>query len=96
LTSRTPTTPRATSTASAAVGAVGNMVGQIAKIRGCRTVGIAGGSAKYEHVVNNLGFDACVDYKAVDWADTLHDATPDGIDVYFENAGGAVLETVVT
>jgi NADPH-dependent curcumin reductase CurA len=80
---------------SAASGAVGSVVGQLAKIRGCRAVGIAGGPAKCEYVVKELGFDACVDYKAGRLNDDLKAAAPGGIDVYFENVGGAVLDAVL-
>jgi NADPH-dependent curcumin reductase len=84
---------------SAASGAVGGAVGQLAKARGCRAVGIAGGAEKCKYVVEELGFDACVDYKA--HADpkalynALKDATPNGVDGYFENVGGAVLDAVM-
>jgi NADPH-dependent curcumin reductase CurA len=80
---------------SAASGAVGSVVGQIAKIRGCRAVGIAGGRAKCDHVVKDLGFDACVDYKAGNLDEELRAAAPKGIDVYFENVGGEVLDAVL-
>jgi NADPH-dependent curcumin reductase CurA len=80
---------------SSASGAVGSVVGQLAKIRGSHAVGIAGGQAKCDYVVNELGFDACVDYKAGHLAEDLAIATPDGIDVYFENVGGEILETVL-
>jgi NADPH-dependent curcumin reductase CurA len=79
---------------SAASGAVGSAVGQIAKIQGCRAVGIAGGAEKCRYVVEELGFDACVDYKAGNLASELAEACPDGIDVYFENVGGPVLDAV--
>ena len=79
---------------SAAAGAVGSAVGQIAKIRGCRAVGVAGGEAKCRHVVDEFGFDACVDYKAGNLDADLAAACPDGIDVYFENVGGAVARAV--
>jgi hypothetical protein len=79
---------------AAASGAVGSVVGQIAKIKGCRAVGIAGGADKCRHVVEELGFDACVDHRAGDFAARLAAACPAGIDVYFENVGGAVLEAV--
>ena len=79
---------------SAASGAVGSVVGQIAKIQGCRTVGVAGGKTKCDYVVNELGFDACIDYKAPDFPAQLAAACPDGVDVYFENVGGAVLDAV--
>ena len=77
---------------SAAAGAVGSLVGQIAKIKGCRTVGIAGGGAKCAVLTGELGFDAAVDYKAGDTRRALREACPDGIDVYFDNVGGEVLE----
>jgi hypothetical protein len=80
---------------SAASGAVGSVVGQIAKIKGCRAVGIAGGKAKCDYVVGELGLDACVDYKASAFHDELKAACPDGIDVYFENVGGAILDAVL-
>ncbi len=80
---------------SAAAGAVGSAVGQIAKIRGCRVVGIAGGQAKVDFVVNELGFDACVNHRSAGLAEDLKAASPKGIDVYFENVGGQVLEAVV-
>ena len=81
---------------SGAAGAVGQTVGQLAKIKGCRTVGIAGGSAKCDWVVNELGFDACVDYKAGNIKGDLKDACPKGIDIYFDNVGGEILDTVLT
>ncbi|MDX2201411.1 MAG: NADP-dependent oxidoreductase [Hyphomicrobiaceae bacterium] len=81
---------------SAASGAVGSIVGQIAKIKGCRAVGIAGGPEKCRYVTEELGFDACVDYKAGDLAAALKAACPSGIDVYFENVGGEILDTVLT
>jgi hypothetical protein len=80
---------------SAASGAVGSVVGQIAKIKGCRVVGIAGGPEKCKYVVDTLGFDACVDYKAGKLAADLKAAAPKGIDVYFENVGGEILDTVL-
>ena len=76
-------------------GAVGSAVGQIAKIKGCRAVGMAGGRAKCEHVVKELGFDACVDYKSQDVYAALKLACPKGIDVYFDNVGGPVLDAVM-
>jgi NADPH-dependent curcumin reductase CurA len=79
---------------AAASGAVGSVVGQIAKIRGCRAVGIAGGAEKCRFVTGELGFDACVDHRAPDFARELEAACPKGIDVYFENVGGAVQQTV--
>ena len=84
---------------SAASGAVGSAVGQLAKARGCRVVGIAGGADKCGYVVNELGFDACIDYKAHGDPKSLHEAvkeaTPEGVDGYFENVGGAVLDAVL-
>ncbi len=80
---------------SAASGAVGGVVGQLAKKRGCRAVGIAGGKAKCDYVVQELGFDACVDYKAGNLYEDLKAATPNGIDVYFENVGGDILDAVM-
>lgn len=79
---------------SAASGAVGSVVGQIAKIKGCRVVGIAGGKEKCDYVVNELGFDACIDYKAGDMQAAFKAATPDRVDVYFENVGGDIMEMV--
>jgi NADPH-dependent curcumin reductase CurA len=79
---------------SAASGAVGSVVGQIAKIKGARAVGIAGGPAKCRYVVDELRFDACIDHRAPDMAEQLKAACPNGIDVYFENVGGAVFEAV--
>jgi NADPH-dependent curcumin reductase CurA len=80
---------------SAAAGAVGSVVGQIAKIKGCRAVGIAGGKAKCDYVVKELGFDACVDYKAGKLDDDLKAAVPKGIDCYFENVGGEILDAAL-
>jgi NADPH-dependent curcumin reductase CurA len=79
---------------SAASGAVGSMVGQIARIKGCRVVGIAGGEAKVEHLLRDLGYDAGVDYKHPVFADRLREACPAGIDVYFDNVGGQVRDAV--
>ena len=81
---------------SGAAGAVGQMVGQVAKIRGCRAVGIAGGKAKCDFVVDELGFDACIDYKAGSVRDGLKQHCPKGVDVYFDNVGGDILDTVLT
>lgn len=81
---------------SGAAGAVGQTVGQLAKIKGCRVVGIAGGPAKCDWVVKELGFDACIDYKAGDLKSALRDACPKGVDVYFDNVGGEILDTVLT
>jgi NADPH-dependent curcumin reductase CurA len=80
---------------SAASGAVGSVVGQIAKIKGCHVVGIAGGAEKCRYVKDELGFDACVDYKGGNLATDLKAAAPKGIDVYFENVGGEILDTVL-
>ena len=80
---------------AAASGAVGSVVGQIAKIKGARAVGIAGGPEKCRYVVEELGFDACVDHRATDFSASLAAACPKGIDVYFENVGGAVFEAVL-
>jgi NADPH-dependent curcumin reductase len=79
---------------SAATGAVGSVVGQLAKLSGCRAVGIAGGAKKCEYAVKELGFDACVDYKGGKLYDDLKAACPDGVDCYFENVGGEVMDTV--
>ncbi|AFO88807.1 NADP-dependent oxidoreductase [Phaeobacter inhibens] len=78
-----------------ASGPVGATVGQIGKILGLRVVGIAGGAEKCQHVIDTLGFDACIDYKADGFADDLAKAVPDGIDIYFENVGGAVFDAVM-
>ena len=82
---------------SGAAGAVGQTVGQMARIKGCRVVGIAGGAAKCDWVVNTLGFDACIDYKADPDAvrDGLQQHCPDGVDVYFDNVGGDILDQVL-
>lgn len=79
---------------SAASGAVGSVVGQIAKIKGARVVGIAGGDKKTAYLKDELGFDAAVDYKKDDFKEQLEAAVPDGIDVYFENVGGEVSDEV--
>ncbi len=88
-----------TVTVSAASGAVGSALGVLAKSRGCRVVGIAGGSDKCNYVVNELGFDACLDYKqytnAVELSQALKTACPEGIDGHFENVGGLVLDAVM-
>jgi NADPH-dependent curcumin reductase CurA len=81
---------------SGAAGAVGATVGQIAKIKGCRVVGIAGGREKCEMAVKQYGFDACVDYKNEDVRKALKTACPNGIDVYFDNVGGEILDVVLT
>jgi hypothetical protein len=80
---------------SAASGAVGSVVGQLAKLGGCRVVGIAGGALKCAYTMEDLGFDGCVDYKAGHIAHDLERETPGGIDIYFENVGGDVLEAVI-
>jgi len=84
--------PGETVVVSAAAGSVGSIVGQIARIKGCRTVGIAGGPAKCALLTTRLGFDAAVDYKAGDTRRALRSACPDGIDVYFDNVGGDIFE----
>jgi hypothetical protein len=81
---------------SGAAGAVGSIVGQIAKIKGCRAVGIAGGPDKCAWIVDELGFDAAIDYKAEDVRVALREHTPDRIDVYFDNVGGTVLDAALT
>ena len=83
---------------SGAAGAVGQTVGQMAKIKGCRAVGIAGGQSKCDWVVKELGFDACIDYKAGPSAvkDGLKQHCPAGVDIYFDNVGGEILDTVLT
>jgi NADPH-dependent curcumin reductase len=80
---------------SAASGAVGSVVGQLAKLWGCRAVGIAGGREKCDYVTRELGFDACVDYKAGNLPRDLKEACPKGVDVYFENVGGEMLDTLL-
>ena len=85
--------PGETVVVSAATGAVGSVVGQLAKLSGCRAVGIAGGAKKCEYAVKELGFDACVDYKAGNLYEDLKVACPAGIDNLFENVGGEVMDT---
>ena len=80
---------------SGAAGAVGQTVGQLAKIKGCRVVGIAGGEAKCRWVVDELGFDACIDYKHGAVKEGLKQHCPDGVDVYFDNVGGEILDAVL-
>jgi hypothetical protein len=80
---------------SGAAGAVGQTVGQLARIKGCRVVGIAGGPAKCDWVVKELGFDACIDYKAGNPRDALKQACPKGVDLYFDNVGGEILDMVL-
>jgi NADPH-dependent curcumin reductase CurA len=87
--------PGETVVVSAASGAVGSVVGQLAKAWGCRAVGIAGGKAKCDYVVKELGFDACIDYKAGVLYDSLKAACPKGVDACFENVGGEILDTVL-
>ena len=81
---------------SGAAGAVGQTVGQVAKIKGCRVVGIAGGRDKCDFVVKELGFDACIDYKNESVREGLKAHCPQGVDVYFDNVGGEILDTVLT
>ncbi|GAA4406056.1 NADP-dependent oxidoreductase [Quisquiliibacterium transsilvanicum] len=81
---------------SAASGAVGSVVGQLAKLKGCRVVGVAGGPEKCRAVVEEFGFDACVDYKAGNLSADLKAAAPDGFDGNFENVGGVVLDTILS
>jgi NADPH-dependent curcumin reductase len=81
---------------SGAAGAVGSVVGQVAKIKGCRVVGIAGGQDKVDYLVNELGFDAAIDYKEGNLRSALRRACPEGIDVYFDNVGGEQLDTALS
>jgi NADPH-dependent curcumin reductase CurA len=81
---------------SAAAGAVGSIVGQIAKLKGCRVVGLAGSNEKCRHVVDHLGFDACINYKTENVLEALRRECPNGIDVDFENVGGEILDAVLT
>jgi NADPH-dependent curcumin reductase CurA len=87
--------PGETVLVSAASGAVGSVVGQLAKAWGCRAVGIAGGKEKCGYVVKDLGFDACIDYKAGNLFRDLKEACPKGVDAYFENVGGEILDTAL-
>jgi len=87
--------PGDTVVVSGAAGAVGQTVGQLARIKGCRVVGIAGGRAKCDWVVNELGFDACIDYKAGPVRAGLKEHCPKGVDVYFDNVGGDILDEVL-
>lgn len=80
---------------SAAAGAVGSIVGQIAKLKGCRAVGFAGSDEKCRHVVKDLGFDACINYRKENIREALRRACPNGIDVDFENAGGEILDAIM-
>jgi NADPH-dependent curcumin reductase CurA len=81
---------------SGAAGAVGSVAGQIAKIKSCRVIGIAGGAEKCSWLVEELGFDAAIDYKTQDVRRALREAAPDGVDVYFDNVGGEILDAVLT
>lgn len=87
--------PDETVVVAAATGPVGSLVGQLAKLKGARAVGIAGGAAKTEFLMTELGFDAAVDHRADDLPDRLAAAAPNGIDVYFENVGGKVFDAVL-
>ncbi|PWB40651.1 MAG: NADP-dependent oxidoreductase [Rhodocyclales bacterium] len=87
--------PGETVVVTAASGAVGSVVGQLAKMKGCRAIGIAGGAEKCRYVVDELGFDACVDYKAGNLWKDIKAATPDGIDCLFENVGGEIFDTLL-
>ncbi len=87
--------PGETIAVAAATGPVGATVGQIGKLLGCHVVGIAGGPDKCAYAVETLGFDACIDHKAADFAEQLAKASPKGIDVYFENVGGKVFDAVL-
>jgi NADPH-dependent curcumin reductase CurA len=88
--------PGETVVVGAASGAVGSVVGQLAKIKGCRAIGIAGGKDKCEYVVRELGFDACLDHRDPELRKAFKEATPNGVDVYFENVGGEVLDMVLS
>lgn len=81
---------------SGAAGAVGSVVGQIAKVKNCRAVGIAGGSDKCAYIMDDLGFDAAIDYKKENIYKRLKETCPEGIDVYFDNVGGDILNTALT
>jgi NADPH-dependent curcumin reductase CurA len=80
---------------ASASGAVGSVVGQFAKLKGCRVVGIAGGEKKCRYVLDDLGFDACIDHRHSDFAEALKAACPNGIDIDFENVGGAVFDAIL-
>jgi NADPH-dependent curcumin reductase CurA len=84
--------PGETLLVSAAAGAVGSVVGQIGKIKGCRVVGIAGGAAKCSYVVEDLGFDECIDYKNSNVYEEVRRTCPNGVDIYFDNVGGEILD----
>src|SRR6202043_3191535 len=81
---------------SGAAGAVGSVAGQIARIKGARVIGIAGGETKCRWLVDELGFDAAIDYKAQDVRGALREAAPDGVDLFFDNVGGEILDAVLT
>jgi NADPH-dependent curcumin reductase CurA len=81
---------------SGAAGAVGSIVGQIAKIKGCKVIGIAGGKEKCDYLINELGFDGAIDYKSANLYAELKAACPKGVDVYFDNVGGDILDAVLT
>lgn len=81
---------------SGGAGAVGSVVGQVAKIKGCRVVGIAGGQDKVDYMLNELGYDAAIDYRAGNLRTALRKACPEGIDVYFDNVGGEILDTCLS
>ncbi|WIM86815.1 NADP-dependent oxidoreductase [Candidatus Mycobacterium wuenschmannii] len=87
--------PGQTVLVSGAAGSVGSVVGQIAKIKGCRAIGIAGGEEKRRWLIEEAGFDAAIDYKAADLRKELKSHAPDGVDVYFDNVGGATLEAAL-
>ena len=87
--------PGETLVVAAASGAVGSVVGQVARIKGCRVVGIAGGERKCRYVEEELGFDACLDHHQPDFPDQLRAACPSGVDIDFENVGGAVFDAVL-
>ena len=88
--------PGQTVLVSGAAGAVGSIVGQIARIKGCRVVGIAGGPDKCRHLVDELGFDAAIDYKNESVKAAIRETCPDGIDIYFDNVGGEILNAALT
>ncbi len=81
---------------SGAAGAVGSIVGQIAKLKGCTVIGIAGGKHKCDYLINEIGFDAAIDYKSEDIYKALEEKCPKGIDVYFDNVGGEILDAALT
>jgi NADPH-dependent curcumin reductase len=87
--------PGETVVVSGASGAVGAVVGQLAKIKGCRAVGVAGSADKCHYVVETLGFDACINYKTGDLLPALKAACPDGVDIYFENVGGPLFAAIL-